>query len=70
MPIEHSFGLKNPYDLSELLGRSVSKPFEFVDQNSQDKFFSPGGINRVLLFPGHDIELVAEDQDFEILIRC
>ncbi len=42
--------------------------FEFVDQNSKDQFFCPGGLNGFVLFAGQDVELVAEDQDLEILI--
>ena len=68
MPPEHRFGLKNPEDLLELLGRSVRMAFEFVDQNSQDHFFCPGGLDRFLLFAGHDVELVAENQDFKVLV--
>jgi hypothetical protein len=58
MPFEHRFGLENPYDLLELLGRLVGAPFEFVDQNSQNQFFWPRGLDRFLLFPRHDVELM------------
>jgi len=64
------FRLKNPYDLSELLGRSVGTQFEFVSQYSQNRCFSAGGLDRFLQFASQDIELMAEDQDIEVLIRC
>jgi hypothetical protein len=68
MPFEHCFGLKDPHDLPELFGRSMSMLFESVNQNSQNQFFCTGGLEGFVLFPGYDVELVAEDQDFEILL--
>ncbi len=50
MPLQHRFRLKNPYDLPELLGRSVGMPFEFVDQNSQNQFFWAVGLDKFLCF--------------------
>ncbi len=68
MPLEHRFGLKNPNNLLKLLGRVSGMLFEFVDQNSQDHFFCLGRFDRFLLFAGHDVELVAENQDFEVFV--
>ncbi len=70
MPLRYGFGLENSRDLPELPGRAVLMSLELGDQNSLNQFFGASGLDRVLLFASQDIELVAEDQDLQVLICC
>jgi hypothetical protein len=42
--------------------------FEFVNQNSQNQFIVASGLDGFVLFTGHDVELVAENQDFVVFV--
>ena len=68
MPLQERVGLKEEHDLTEPRPCAVRQPRQFAGEDEQGEFLPAGNARRTGLFPLQDAQLLAEEQDLQILV--
>ncbi len=68
MPTDHCFRFEDTEDTVQLVGCEMTSPFQRGSQHCQSPFLPTIRSDRVILFASEYIQLLAEDEDFEVFV--
>jgi hypothetical protein len=68
MPAKDGLRLEDANDVAQLVDGTLRRLHQTRGQYSEDEILSPVRPDKSFLFPFQDIQLVAEDQNFKVLL--